>query len=279
MDLFKDLKGLGLTNLSGLNIYDEDKKEEKKENHVKKDIQEADLLFDKTYKCPVCDNEFKEKAVRTGKSKLLDSDIDLRPKYQDIDPLKYDVILCHRCGYAALTRYFNEIMFSQTKLIKEQISPSFNYKSPTGDTYTYDDSLIRHKLALYNSIIKKGKISERAYICLKIAWLNRAKKENLLAHGEKNEVEIKKCEAEELSFLENAYKGFAEAVSTESFPICGMDETTIEYLLAALSIETKNYDMASKLISKILVSKNANPRIKNKASDLKDVLKEAMEHK
>ncbi|MBR2057863.1 MAG: DUF2225 domain-containing protein, partial [Fibrobacter sp.] len=35
----------------------------------------------------------------------------------------------------------------------------------------YDTSIERYKLALYNSMVKRAKISEKSYICLKIAWL------------------------------------------------------------------------------------------------------------
>ena len=127
-NLFAGLESLGLNINKEIEVYEEDKKDGKTEQGMSgkpKELSEEDLLFDKSYTCPVCDNEFKSKMVRTGKAKLISADSDLRPKYQGIDPLKYDAILCPKCGYASLNRYFNFVMSSQAKMIKEQISKNF----------------------------------------------------------------------------------------------------------------------------------------------------------
>lgn len=274
MSLFSSLKDLGLKNLSNLEIYD--KKEEKMgdgtENIVEVEVKEEDFLFDKHYKCPVCDFELKTKTIRAGKVKLLETDIDLRPKYKDVDCLKYDAVVCPHCGYANLSRNFNTIMNSQLKLIKENISPNFKYTKPENKFYTYDEAILRHKLALFNSIVKKSKISERAYICLKLAWLMRGKAEYLSEDTKDYDNLIQALEKEELEFLKNAYEGFTQAISNELFPISGMDEFTLTYLLAALALELKEYSESSKLISKILTTRDVNNRIKNKVIDLRDVL-------
>ena len=55
--------------------------------------EESEMIFDKTYRCPVCDRQFKSKAVMSGKAKLVSIDTDLRPKYQGIDCIKYDVVV------------------------------------------------------------------------------------------------------------------------------------------------------------------------------------------
>ena len=52
-----------------------------------------------------------------------------------------------------------------------------------------------------------------------------------------------------------------------------MDETTLDYLMANLAKQIGKNDEAARIISKILVSKTANPKIKDKARDLKDSLK------
>lgn len=60
--------------------------------------------------------------IRTGKVKLLSADTDLRPKYQLVDSLKYDALVCPSCGYAALSRFFKFMMPAQAKLIRENIT-------------------------------------------------------------------------------------------------------------------------------------------------------------
>ena len=60
---------------------------------------------------------------------------------------------------------------------------------------------------------------------------------------------------------------------TESnYPMCGMDDMTVDYLVAALAMDIGQYDVATKMIASILTSTSATPRIKDKARDLKDEL-------
>ena len=81
-NLFAGLESLGLKIKKDINVFEQDKKEERQaaQGETKpKEISEESLLFDKTHKCPVCDSEFKCKMVRTGKAKLVSQDMDLRP--------------------------------------------------------------------------------------------------------------------------------------------------------------------------------------------------------
>ena len=115
-DLFSELSSMGISGLSGVKIFEEEKKPAVKadtSDNAAQQINEEDFLFDKKVQCPVCDKEFKSKTVKTGKSRLIGSDTDLRPKYQGIESLKYDCIVCNKCGYSALSRFFNNITSAQ----------------------------------------------------------------------------------------------------------------------------------------------------------------------
>lgn len=275
-NLFSGLEKFGLGKLEKMEVYEEDKKKsDASGGQAKQVMTEADYLFDKTFVCPVCDEEFRSRVIRTGKVKLLSADTDLRPKYQNVDCLKYDVLVCPKCGYAALNRFFKFMMPAQAKLIRENISVNFKGLPTQGNTYSYDDSIMRHKLALANAIVKKAKNSERAYTCLKMAWLYRGKAETLPKDTPNREQVIKELHDQEIELLSNAYHGFDEAFAKESFPMCGMDEITVTYLVAELARRTGRYDEASRWISHVLTSKNANERIKNKARDIKELLNNA----
>lgn len=212
--------------------------------------------------------------VRTGKVKLLAADSDLRPKYQLIDSLKYDAIVCPYCGYGALSRFFKFMIPTQAALIRENISKNFSGMKSSGNTYTYDDAIMRHQLALANAVVKKGKASEKAYTCLKMAWLYRGKAEALPKETPDYDNQIKKLQTEEKELLANAYDGFMTAFSKESFPMCGMDEITVTYLIAELARRIGKYEESSRWISRVLTSREANERIKNKARDIKEMLNE-----
>lgn len=269
MGLLSGLGNLGLGGLEGMDIYEEEETKEKPAAAAAPPkVEEKDLIYDKTFCCPVCDRDFSAKIMKTGKAKLIGTDMDLRAKYDGIDAVKYDVQLCSCCGYAALSRYFSTLTAPQVKLIKEKICAGAHVKPYEGETYTYEHAFERYQLALANAVVKKARASEKAYICLKSGWLMRGWRESL--PEKENAQLVAELAKKEEEYLQNAYKGFIEARKSESFPMCGMDEVTIDYLLAVLSARFKKYDVASRLVSSILTSPTANARTKDKARDLKE---------
>lgn len=272
VSILSGLKGLGLGKLENMDIYEEEKKEQEKPAAAAPvhKTDEKDLIFDKSFVCPVCDSSFTAKIVKTGKAKLLGTDQDLRARYEGVDPAKYDVLLCPTCGYAALSRYFSGITSAQAKLIREAISQNVHINTYNDEVYSYEQAMERYKLTLVNAVVKKAKASEKAYICLKSAWLVRGYAESLREAGKNDEKLLKNLAQQEAEYLENAYKGFVDARQTENFPMCGMDEITVDYLLAALAVGNKKYDVASKLVASLLTNNAASARIKDKARDLKE---------
>ena len=277
--IFSGLEKLGLGKLEKVEVFEDTSKKEDETKEGKRKaaaVTEADFLFEKTYVCPVCDKEFHSKKIRTGKVKLLAADTDLRPKYQYVDCLKYDAVACPHCGYAALDRFFKFMMPAQARLIRENISANFKGLPATENIYTYDDALERHQLALLNTVIKKAKESERAYTCLKMAWICRGKAESLPKDMPNRKEQIQDLQSQEKELLENAYTGFEVAFSKESFPMCGMDEITVSYLLAELARRIGRYEESSRWISRVLISREANDRIKNRAREIKELLNKDM---
>lgn len=271
--LLSGLEQFGLGNLENMDLYEKPKKEEEAKKETV--IQEQDFLFDKTFTCPICDKEFKSRTVKIGKAKLIGTDADLRPKYEHVDLLKYDIIMCPSCGYAALSRYFKFLTSPQAKRIKDTISKSFKPVTTQKEIYTYDEALERYKLTLANAIVKVAKPSEKAYICLKTAWLLRGKGESLDKVDPQYEAKKAQIDTEEKEFLKNALDGFIAARQSESFPMCGMDEATVDYVISVTAIKFEQYDVASRLIAQIISSPSTNPRMKDKARDLKEqILKE-----
>lgn len=281
MGLFSGLEKFGLGKLENMDVFEEETKQQSqngKDGAVSAPkVEEQDLLFDKSFTCPVCDKEFHSKMVRTGKVKLLSADTDLRPKYQLVDSLKYDALVCPHCGYAALSRFFKFMLPAQAKMIRENISSNFKGIDTTSSTYSYDEAIMRHQLALANAVVKKAKTSEKAYTCLKMAWLYRGKAEHLSKDSKDYSSELRELKKQELELLKNACEGFKAAYSKESFPMCGMDEITMTYLIADLCRRVGLFDESSRWISRVLTSRGANERIKNKARDLKELLEKDKE--
>lgn len=231
--------------------------------------EDIKYLFLKTYKCPVCDHVFKVPTVKTGRVKLDHHDIDLRPRYLHFDVLKYDAVVCPRCGFADLSRFWHPTSSSQNKWILSQITPAFGGIDESAVYYSYDESIKRHKMALMCNIVKHGRESERAYIELMIAWLYRGRGEET----KEPEVREESIQAEQ-EHLSKAFEGFKKAYSSESFPMCGMDEMTVVFLVAAIAAKLGNYQESKIWISRVITSRTASEHMKDRGRDLRDWVKE-----
>ena len=264
---------MGLGNLAGAELFEKEKpKEEAQKGPVIP--EEKDLILDKTVECPICEMKFTTKMMKSGKAKLLGTDLDLRTKYEGLDATKYDAVRCSHCGFSALSRYFVRLTPTQTKMIKENICSCVKITESGDEIYSYEEAIERYKLTLACAVVKQAKASEKGYICLKSAWLLRGYAEKLEADGELTAEKKAELQAEEMEYLKNAYEGFAAARASENFPVAGMDEMTVDYLLAVLAFEIGNIQVASSMISRVLTAPGAGQRMKDKARDLKEMIVE-----
>ncbi|MGL4737090.1 MAG: DUF2225 domain-containing protein [Cellulosilyticaceae bacterium] len=257
MNLFKELFKFGFSNLEEVKVYEDKDKEEKTQNEYKQiqQISIEELLYDRKYECPICGCKFTSKAVRSGKNRYIRSDTDLKAYYTLLDPSLYEVIHCG-CGYTGLSRNFYQVSTVQKQLIQEQICK--NFKQPFKEQYrTVEDAVVLYKLALLNAIVKKSKIGERAYICLKIAWLYRDLKN----------------EEEERAFIEKAVEGFEQSLGKEQYPLYNIDEYMVMYIMIDLYRRLGKKTDAMRYLSALMQSQ-ASERLKDKARDLKELIKE-----
>ncbi len=278
-NLLSGLGKFGLDEEVGNNLFENQSgtKKQSTEDSVTKEIvksKEEALLLLKVVRCPLCDGTFRTIQVKSGRAKRKDSDLDLRPRFEHIDTNKYDVASCPKCGFTAMHRYFGPLSSLQTKLVKEGVCDKFK-SPPTQEitelkTYTYDESIELFKIALYTTVIKKGAISEKAYECLKIAWLLRGKIEELAQDKEKNKEAIVEAQKEYVTFYNQAFEGFVKAMASENYPMCGMDQNTVDLLIAAIAFNLGKYEVSSRYVSGLLVSRTASSNIKNRAYDLKE---------
>lgn len=284
MNLLSGLEKFGLDKMDTNQIFKEEKSEKKEKEQEqpqpkaaeKKEPlhKEVEFLLDKSIHCPVCDTVFKTRVVKNGRVKRMEPDFDLRPRFQYIDTNKYDVSSCPNCGYTAMNRYFEHLSKGQIKMIQEAVCQKFNnqgrLKEEPMEPYSYERAIERYKLALYNTMAKKGKTSEKAYECLKISWLYRGWMEELDGADTTDEALLADCEKEEMLYYEQAYEGMIKAIASENFPICGMDESTVNILMANMANRLGKVDIASRFISMILTSPAASRVAKDRALDLKE---------
>ena len=275
MNLLAGLEKFGIKQEGELDITKEEKKKSKKAAPTKKAapkmLTEADYLLEKENTCPVCDAKFKTLMVKTGKAKRIGQEFDLRPRHEGVDTIKYDVIACPECGYAAMSKTFEPLSNTQIKWIREQVGANFQAeKKEKRDTYTYEEAVDRYKLALVSAMVKRVKLSEKAYICLKISWLRRAQYKEMPEVSKEDLAAKSAIKEEMLGFYQQAYDGFTQAMSKETPPFYGMDSNTLEFMLANMAIYFKDYDTALKLVSRLITSPNTAGRVKDKCLQLKE---------
>ncbi len=252
--IYDEIENLNLDELYA--VFDNDKKQHKSGSASKTEIDPKECIYDKSYVCPVCGNNFKSKTVRKGKVRFINNELDLKPNYYPIQPDYYDIVLCDKCGYASMSSKFDKITYSQEEAITQYITPKF-FPKEYQDIYDVDIAIERYKLALVNCMVKKSRAGEKAYICLKLAWFYRDK-EDL---------------QNEIMFLKSAYKGFNEAFINEKCPICGLDENTLLYIIAAVGARIGKLDDSLRILGRLIVKKRLNVRLRSKIEELRDVLK------
>lgn len=258
--IFSGLEGLGFDDINDMNLFEKKKVEEKDNNRDVKEEDPKNYLYDATITCPVCDNVFQARAVKSSAYRRQKSDSDLHIRYSLINPYFYEVYLCNICGYAAMKQDFEKIRDSQMDLIQKKISLKWQGRRYP-EVYDNDIAIERYKLALLNSVVIEAKASRKALNCLRIAWMYR----------------LKEDDQNEQLFLKQALEGFNNAYLNEEFPICGMDKFTVMYLIGELNRRTENLDEANLWFSKIITTPSVPQKIKDLARDQRDLIKEEIE--
>lgn len=260
--VFDTLKSFGFDNLDNLEIYKKEEpkipKKKEKSTPIVKEIDINTLLYNKKVTCPVCSNEFIARAVKCSAPRIKSRDSDLFIRYYMVNPYFYDVWICDRCGYSALKADFDNIRPRQINNIHMKISNRWKskYYPPI-----YDEKIAieRYKLALLNAVMGEFKDSTKAFICLKIAWMYR----------------LLEKEEEERGFLEKALQGFLISYRKESTPIYGLDKYSLMYLIGELYRRTGDYENAKLWLGNVITSIGAPYRVKEKARDMREKIKES----
>ena len=238
--------------------------------------QELTYILDKKFDCPICHKDFYAKQVKTGKARFLGTDDDLRPRHSGIDTIKYDALLCTHCGYAAVSREFTNVTSKQRQGILEGIANKFCGIEHKEGAYSYEDAIYRYKMAILTAMVKPSKLSEAAYLALKLSWLYRGAYEELEAQENPNQKLIKAYKMGEKHYKEESYKSFTDALAKEYPPICGMDENTVNYLMAVLAHACDDNENAKRYAYAIIGSQLAPAAMKEKARTFMDKVKEEM---
>ncbi|EDS78562.1 conserved hypothetical protein [Clostridium botulinum C str. Eklund] len=255
-NIFAGLDKLGFDNINDIELYRTKNKIEQEDIIEDNTPKEIHHLYDKKISCPICDNEFTVKALKTSSYKMKSRDSDFFIRYELINPYFYDVWLCNTCGYAAMKSDFVKIRSYQKDDILNNITSKWKgreYPVP----YNIDIAIERYKLSLLNYFYMDARDSQKAMNCLKLSWMYRLKDDN---------------ENEQL-YLREALEGFKEAYFNEDFPIFGMKRFTVMYLIGELNRRIKNDKDALLWFGNVITSQAADRKVKDLARDQRDLIK------
>ena len=262
INLFDGLDKLGFKKLPKMDSIFHDVQDKKDQSPQSKGT-DAEGAFDiskfvflKNRICPVCDHSFPDIMMLKSKCRYLYSDTDLRAYFSPLEPMFYDIVCCHFCGYAAMNSHFDQISEKQADLIIDAIKPQFVYKEYPVNISAADAEEL-YQLALLCATVKRTKASEKAMLCLRLAWIAR---------------EQKKSEREK-ELMQVALEGFEIAYEQEDFPMYGMEPMTLCYLMGDLNRRIGRPDEALRYLGRVIISKSANNRLKERAREVQDLIR------
>lgn len=258
-NIFSGLEDLGFKDIGNIEIYKKVEDNKEKECKENKKIKEEMFLYEKKVVCPVCENNFLAQAVKTSGYKMKNRDSDFYIKYDIINPYFYDVWICNVCGYASMKADFHKLKRLEIESIQKNITPKWSGKKYPA-IYDINIAIERYKLSLLSYSVIGAKASKKAMNCLKLSWLYR---------------ELGDIKNEQM-FREQAIIGFKDAYLNEQTPIYGMDGFKIMYLIGELNRRSGNFDEALRYLGDVIVSQNADRKVKDMAIEQRDLIKEKL---
>ncbi|MCL1862818.1 MAG: DUF2225 domain-containing protein [Defluviitaleaceae bacterium] len=212
----------------------------------------TELVYKKTFKCPVCDKSFQAYSVRTTRLKVLSRDKDFRSHYQDIDTAYYEIITCTECYFSMLESGFNQHIVAR---FKENIDKITKYKKNFGSVNLTEDRSINPVFIGYYLALKgaplfyKNHEMNTAKLWLRLMWLYDDVKD-----GAMKDFAARSAHAAYLSAFEKT-------------DLTGEGLQQLSVLMGELSLVIKDLPSAKTFFVKARSNKNGNKSLLSQAED------------
>lgn len=234
-------------------------------------------LYQKELVCPCCNRTITQAYPRYTRLRIDYSEPDFRPHYvSDINPFGYDITVCYNCGYSMLTDKFTEVNEFQRKRLREKIMPKFETRHfPL--ILTREESEEKYRLAEKSAEVMILKTSEMAYFMLHLAWFYKEtpEPEDPLPNAEYPLSEILR------HYYTRAAEGFAKAYVSEEFPIRGMNELAMAYLLSFLYYRLERMEDCKQWLKECYnnreLHRKENHRVYNKLDALRQIVRKEIQ--
>lgn len=186
-------------------------------------------------KCPVCGETTRVVKV---KSKLLAerTDEDFCVHYKDFNPYFYKIWFCEHCGFAADEKTFlGSIPLTHKRKIQEFLN-SRKLGLKFVEERQVPDAVASFKLAIFYAELTGQSLAKRAGLYLELGWIYRASEEK----------------ERENEMLERAISLYDRSLMTERYPINGLSDNTVIYLIGALYYRLHDFEKSTQYLSRII---------------------------
>ena len=213
--------------------------------------------------CPICG---KNTHVVKCKSRLIaeTTDLDLCIHYKDFNPYLYRVWACEHCGYAADEQKFIRRIPEKTRDKMMDFLQSAGLAMPFVEERTSEQAIQYLEMAILFNELADPSPNRRANLYLIMAWIHRYD-----GNTEK-----------EREALDNAAELFDLSLDSENYPVDKMSDTMATYLTGAIHVMRKDYDKATRHLSRIISNqtlRTSSPKIYEMARDMWQDIKTAKE--
>lgn len=186
-------------------------------------------------KCPVCGETTRVVKV---KSKLLAerTDEDFCVHYKDFNPYFYKIWFCEHCGFAADEKNFlGSIPLTHKRKIQEFLN-SRKLGLKFVEERQVPDAVASFKLAIFYAELTGQSLAKRAGLYLELGWIYRASEEK----------------EREDEMLERAISLYDRSLMTERYPINGLSDNTVIYLIGAIYYRLHDFEKSTQYLSRII---------------------------
>ncbi len=210
--------------------------------------------------CPICGES--TRIVKT-KSKLMveKTDEDFCVHYKGFNPYFYKIWFCEHCGFAADEKTFLGTMPSLHKKKIQEFLAQRKLGMQFVEERGIPDAVASFKLAIFYAEMTDQPLAKRAGLYLELAWIYRA-------DGEQDK---------ENEMMQRAADLYDTSLMTERYPINGLSDNTVVYLIGAIYFRMQDYEKSTQYLSRIIgdqsIRDNDN-RLYKRARDLWQTIRE-----
>jgi len=212
---------------------------------------DAAIVGDARCSCPMCDYEFKTQKIRNSKLRILSTDVDLRNRYQGVDPVYFLTMTCPKCYFSGIRDTFSKAMSNRRPQVDEKLKPvkealTFDFEGPqTADTIFASMYLAMQCVPLAYA----GKELIVARIWRNLSWLYRD------------------CGDEEMEkmAIRTAYEQYMKAYETVEIPEASMQ--SICYIIGDLAYRMEDIRTAKKFFYSARTNRDGGALIRSQAED------------